>query len=159
MTKHAPTDHVTLPITLRIDGRAVPQGSKRALRNPHTGRITLVEASKRLKPWRQLVTTIAATARHRPRRPITGPIRVLICFRFQRPPSHLTTTGKPRRSAPEAPTVKSVGDIDKLTRAVLDSFTDAAWWRDDSQITHLRATKQWHDQDEVIVTINRDWNE
>ena len=36
-------------------------------------------------------------------------------------------------------------DVDKLARAVLDALTDAALWKDDSQVAQLVAEKRWYD--------------
>jgi Holliday junction resolvase RusA-like endonuclease len=45
---------------------------------------------------------------------------------------------------PSAPRYHIIApDLDKLQRAILDGFTDAGVWRDDSQVVRIRATKQY----------------
>lgn len=40
-------------IIFDVQGAPAPQGSKRAVRNQNTGRISMIESSAAVKPWRQ----------------------------------------------------------------------------------------------------------
>ena len=118
-------------LALFVPGRPAPQGSKR-----HVGRGILVESSKACAPWR---TTVAwHVAQVHIGAPLDGPLAVRLQFVMPRP------AGAPKRSTP--PAVKRP-DVDKLARAVLDALSGVAW-RDDSQITDLRASKRLAELDE-----------
>ena len=134
-------------LSARAYGAPVPQGSKRFLGN---GR--MVEASQaRLRPWRLTVTTAAEQA-NPAREPVTGPVAVRLWFTFPRPKAHYgRRDGQPylRGDAPSHHVARP--DIDKVTRAVLDALTDAAWWADDSQVAVLEVAKRYGDTREVGV--------
>ncbi len=109
-------------------GLPVSQGSKKGFVNPKTGRAILVDSAKGLKPWRQAVVASA------PAGPcLDGPLAVRLVFTLPRPAS--------ARKSETRPCVRP--DIEKLTRAVFDSATDAGLWKDDSRVAELRATKTW----------------
>ena len=89
-----------------------------------------------------------------PDRPLEGPVGVAIQFLFLRPKSHYRT-GKNahllRAGAPDRPTTRSVGDIDKLARAVLDGISITSGGRilqDDSSVVWLYSQKDWAQDDE-----------
>lgn len=111
---------------LFIPGSPAPQGSKR-----HIGGGRMIEASKRVRPWREVVRK-AASAAVGSSPPMQGPVRVVLRFLLPRPKSHKDTS---------TPIGKRSGDLDKLVRAVFDALTDAEVWIDDSQVTSLVATK------------------
>lgn len=118
-------------ISFTIQGVPIPQGSKNLVR----GRV--IEANKRLKPWRKIVATEAQ--KHAPKEPINTAVQVAAVFAFQRP----RTTKFPHYPAGK------VGDIDKLCRAILDGLTTAGIYSDDSRVTTLNATKRWCEQGET----------
>jgi crossover junction endodeoxyribonuclease RusA len=92
----------------------------------------MVEASKRLRPWRATVAA-AVKAAVGDRMPFPdGPVTVTLEFVMPRPVS------TPKRSTP--PAIRRP-DIDKLARAVLDGITGTAIF-DDSQVTLLIAYKR-----------------
>ena len=133
-------------IDFTVFGRAVPQGSKRAFVNPATGRAVMVEqAGARHKDWRALVRDKASL--HAPPEPLEGPIFVSLHFAFERPKKHYhhRKAGRVLRtdSPPRYVNSRGVGDIDKLTRSILDAITDAGILRDDSQVSMLLATRAW----------------
>jgi crossover junction endodeoxyribonuclease RusA len=127
----------TLPVipavvlALFVPGRPAPQGSKR-----HVGRGILIESSKACGPWRTVVAYHVAQVHTGA--PLDGPLAIRLGFVMPRP------TSTPKRRTP--PAVKKP-DVDKLARAVLDALTGVAW-RDDSQITDLRASKRLAELDE-----------
>jgi len=109
------------------------QGSKR-----HVGNGIMRETNQRLPAWRSTVAH-CALATNQPL--ISAPVSIAITFRFLRPQSHYRKSGL----APSAPlllTSKQKGDIDKLSRAVLDALTGTLLL-DDSQVVQLSAHKRW----------------
>ena len=134
------------PIEFTIPGEAAPQGSKRAVRL-RNGRTVLLESSKRLKPWRSLVSLCAAEAWQGP--PCAGPVEVEVDFDFVRPRSHLTTKGALRSGAPAFP---GRIDLDKLLRSVGDGMTGIVYV-DDSQIVSIIARKGYGPQARTVVRI------
>ncbi|TXH55152.1 MAG: RusA family crossover junction endodeoxyribonuclease [Desulfurellales bacterium] len=113
-------------LSVFVPGTAAPQGSKR-----HVGRGILVESSKAVKPWRESIRWAILERWRGPQ--MLGPVTVELQFVMPRPAS------TPKRSTP--PAIKRP-DIDKLERAVLDAIGSAGVWKDDSQVTTLRATKR-----------------
>lgn len=122
-------------------GTPVQQGSKsaRVIPNKQTGghRAVVYEDSSKTKPWRHKVHGAALVAVQRAGTSWVGPegrlvpLRVTLTFVFIRPKS----------SKRAWPTVKP--DIDKLTRAVLDSLTSAGVYADDSQVCALEVQKEY----------------
>ena len=119
------------------DIEPAPQGSKR-----HVGGGRLIEASKRVKPWRQAV---AASAQQQMQEQkfdlITGACSVSVVFRFKRPKSHFTTNGQLKANAPEHCIVKR-NDIDKCCRSTLDALSETVF-ADDSLVVSLNAEKRY----------------
>jgi crossover junction endodeoxyribonuclease RusA len=132
-----------MTISFTVSGiTPAPQGSKR-----HLGHGVLVEASTRVKPWRQAVTTAALEARRAAglHGLVEGPCSVSVVFSFQRPRSHYGRRGL----RPGAPLWKaSRPDLDKLTRSTLDGLSQALI-RDDAQVVTLTAAKRYCGEDEV----------
>ncbi|MEU8101688.1 RusA family crossover junction endodeoxyribonuclease [Streptomyces rubiginosohelvolus] len=140
-----------LRLTIVVHGRPAPQGSKRYAGhrlNSASGRMSavLVEQSKRVKPWRHLVTTAttnAMTAAHIKQyggyptggtQPLDGPLEAEIVFTVLKPAS------APKRKR-TWPTTRHSGDVDKLIRSTFDGIADAAAVTDDSRIIRVTATK------------------
>ena len=99
----------------------------------------LYESSKAVGPWRDKIRT-AAFNKFAGHKPTVFPVEMGLEFYFPRPQSHFRTgkyAGEIKDSAPTRHTTKP--DLDKLTRAVLDSLTGIVYL-DDSQVvkfTHL----------------------
>lgn len=135
-------------IAFIVRGLPAPQGSKRAFRNKHTGRVMLVESSPKVKPWRSDVrdAALAALDTTADGRPITAPVGVALSFHMPRPKGHYGSgrnADRLKASAPEYPATKP--DLDKLVRAVLDSLTGLVWV-DDSQVVSVAAEKLYADE-------------
>ncbi|MEU6979659.1 RusA family crossover junction endodeoxyribonuclease [Streptomyces sp. NPDC046371] len=140
-TPPSPTRHCRLIID--VYGRPAPQGSKKYAGhrlNAASGRVSavLVEQSKRVKPWRALVTeatkaAIGDTSRS-PFPPLDGPLEAEVIFTVLKPAS----APKRRQSYP---TTRHSGDIDKLLRSTFDGIADAKAIADDSRIVRVTATK------------------
>ncbi|MCX5000928.1 RusA family crossover junction endodeoxyribonuclease [Streptomyces longwoodensis] len=130
-----------LRLTIVVHGRPAPQGSKKYAghrRNSASGRVSavLVEQSKRVKPWRSLVTRAAMNAMLDARltEPLDGPLEADIVFTVLKPAS----APKRRRTWP---TTRHSGDVDKLIRSTFDGIADAEAVADDSRIIDVRARK------------------
>ncbi|MGO3763193.1 RusA family crossover junction endodeoxyribonuclease [Glutamicibacter arilaitensis] len=146
-------------LTFFAAGLPVSQGSKKIGRNRATGKPMLIDDNAALKPWRSYVTMKARQAAAAAQFfLLEGPVAVSLSFRFERPRGHYGT-GRNRTalkpSAPEYMLVKP--DVDKLTRAILDSLTDAKVYRDDSLVVSQLATKSYAEPNEqagvyVVVT-------
>ena len=120
-------------------GTAAPQGSKR-----HVGKGVMIESSDRVRPWRQDVRFAALE-----NRPLdwdmARPIHLELVFWFPRPASHYGTKNGIKylkANAPSEPTSARLGDVDKLSRAVLDALTGVAYL-DDRQVIELEARKSY----------------
>ena len=124
-------------VHFHVAGIPVPQGSKRAFRNPHTGRIAQVESSKRLPTWRSDVRDAAAAAMSG-QRLMPGPVELKVHFDFPRPKAHLRTNGELKPSAPRL--LGGGPDLDKLIRGIADALTSVVWF-DDRQIVRIEASK------------------
>ncbi|MFD7922601.1 RusA family crossover junction endodeoxyribonuclease [Streptomyces sp. NPDC059740] len=141
-----PTE-AALRLTIVVHGRPAPQGSKKYAghrRNAASGRVSavLVEQSKRVKPWRALVTAATQEARvvsrigtvpvHLPT--LDGPLGVEVVFTVLKPAS------APKRKR-IWPTTRHSGDLDKLLRSTFDGIADAGAVVDDSRIIRVTALK------------------
>ncbi len=118
-----------------VAGTPITQGSKKLGR---AGRLsTIIETrDAELKPWREGVAAEArAHAAGRPGYPLAGPVSVALAFGLQRPAS------APKRKRTWPISARS-GDIDKLSRAILDAITGVLI-ADDSQVVSLLATKDF----------------
>lgn len=116
-------------ITFHVEGTPAPQGSK--IRT----RFGMRESSQRVKPWREAVTKAAIQAGDDAALlgPLTPPYRVEVWFFIQKP----RTT---RATHPVAPTI---GDLDKLMRAVGDALTASGLIQDDRFIVKSSQEKAW----------------
>jgi Holliday junction resolvase RusA-like endonuclease len=118
------------PLHFDAVGTPQPQGSAKAFVVGGKARIT--SDNTRLKPWREAVVYAAWDAMERAGWTTTeAPVEVTLSFRLPRPKSVRRTW----------PTVRP--DLDKLTRAVLDSMTTAGVFGDDSQVIAVYASKAY----------------
>jgi Holliday junction resolvase RusA-like endonuclease len=147
MTMTTPETDRELRLTIVVHGRPAPQGSKKYAghrRNSASGRVSavLVEQSKRVKPWRTLVTAATREARivshignvpiHLPT--LDGPLEAEVVFTVRKPAS----APKRRRTWP---TTRDSGDLDKLLRSTFDGIADAQAVADDARIIAVTARK------------------
>jgi crossover junction endodeoxyribonuclease RusA len=113
----------------------------------------MVEASKRVKPWRAAVAHEARLAGQQ----VAGPCAVELDFRFLRPRSHHKASGQIRASAPQFCVVKR-NDLDKCCRSTLDGLVDGGLLVDDCLAVELFAWKRYCRADEqpgAVVRIRR----
>jgi Holliday junction resolvase RusA-like endonuclease len=130
-------------ITFTVPGIPQPQGSKKWV-----GRLIDSNADT-LRPWRDRVLYAARDAMVKldEATPVlAGAIAVGLTFRFVRPASV---------SARKRPHMTVKPDLDKLTRAIFDSCTDAGVWRDDAQVVTVVTTKTYGEVAGVHVSIEQ----
>jgi Holliday junction resolvase RusA-like endonuclease len=118
-------------IQVFVPGTPQPQGSKQGFIRGN--RVVLVEANKKLKPWRALVKE-ALEASNVTCQPIPAPVTLEVIFFMP----------KPKSVKREYPSVKP--DLDKLIRSINDSATDAGVLQDDSQVIEIVAHKVYADE-------------
>ena len=83
-----------------------------------------------------------------PKPPLTSALRIMIVFYFPRPKSHFRTGKFRHLLKPKAPIQhKSTPDLDNLVKMVCDSL-NKVFYKDDSQISQLKAEKLYCDIDE-----------
>lgn len=123
-----------------IPGTPVPQGSV----NNYRGRVVAV--TPKLREWRNKIRA-ATMARHEGP-PLDGPITVHMVFQL----------APPKRPRWPRPAVKP--DADKLVRAVFDSLSTtrdlAGVITDDARIVSFTATKTYHGNPGVMITITQE---
>jgi len=135
----------TLPAMKRefsifIVGEPAPQGSKR-----HVGNGVMIEASKKVAPWRKAVADqIKKAFAIQGESFFTGAVEIEQIFILNKPKSVL-------RLLPTVPP-----DLDKLERGLFDALTLAKIWEDDSLvvISHSRKVYAKHGEPTgVFITI------
>lgn len=131
-------------LTVTVTGRPVQQGSKVANRFGHGVRDA---NAKTLKPWRNEVSgCVAAAMSDTGWATLDGPIGIELTFTHPRPAAHYGTGRNAGVLKPAAPIWKATApDVDKLTRAILDSLTDARAIRDDARVARLVVDDLWAD--------------
>ena len=83
-----------------------------------------------------------------PKPPITSPIRIIIIFSMPRPKAHFRTGKFKGILKPKVPIQHSkTPDLDNLVKLVCDSL-NGVFYKDDSQISQLKAEKLYCDVDE-----------
>lgn len=123
-----------------IAGEPKPQGSKQGFIRGN--RVVLVEAQKQLPAWRDHMTRMLELK------------RIETDTRFETATNVALTFWLPRPKSVKRQYPTSTYDIDKLTRAVLDSITKANIWRDDSDVVELTVRKTYADMHEPGVLIS-----
>lgn len=130
-----------MEITFNVGGDPIPKGSMR-----HIGNGRMVDQTK-VKPWMSLIRKAAIEIAKG--EIISLPCMVEVEFRFARPMSARNRL---------YPHLRSVGDIDKLSRAVLDALqgskTEPGVLTDDSLVVDLIARKRYLDYGMPGATIS-----
>ena len=126
-------------------GTPAPQGSKKPMRNQHTGKIVTIENSPNLAPWRQDVkyaAEVVLTEAGRPQ-PFAGAVVMRMVFTFARP----TSVKRGKRPWPSV-----YPDLSKLARAVEDALVAAGVMKDDALIVeYTRLAKVYSGEDEEAL--------
>lgn len=136
-------------LRLVVVGVPAPQGSMRSYvvyrkSDRHPVAVTTSD-NPSVKGWRQTIADVAARELARPEFAglfFEGGVALDVLFVLPRPQA-LCTRGKILRAFPHL----CKPDVDKLTRAAADALTGVLW-RDDAQITDLRARKRYAGVDE-----------
>lgn len=111
-----------------IPGRPKPQGSK-TQGVGRNGKPFMREDNAGTKPWRKRMVEALQDASGQPLAVFDSAVWVRLRFVFLRPKSHMPDS---------LPTSKLLGDVDKLTRNVLDALTQAGVITDDKFVVKLR---------------------
>jgi Holliday junction resolvase RusA-like endonuclease len=115
-----------------IPGVPKPQGSK-TQGVGRNGKPFMREDNKGTKPWRKRMVEELQDAGGQPLAVFDSAVWVRLRFVFLRPKSH----------APDSlPTSNLLGDVDKLTRNVLDALTQAEVITDDKFVVKLREVEK-----------------
>lgn len=138
-----------------VAGKPVCKGSKNGQVNrTKSGKLFATvydQPGTKLKKWEKAVY-ITALSQRQGQGLIQNPVRVRLYFQTPRPKSHLTSKGRPSSQYREYPTSKMVGDIDKLSRAVLDGLTGSIY-TDDSQVIRLETEKHYSEPEGVWIEV------
>ena len=125
-------------VEFTVYGKAAPAGSKRMVPHRTTGKMMILDDSKRTGPWKKEVREVASILM-RSRPPFLGPVLLDVVFFEERPKGHWGARGlKP--SAPKVPCKKP--DVTKLIRALEDALTGIVW-KDDVQVVEQHAYKRY----------------
>lgn len=116
-------------IAFEVEGTPAPQGSKTKTRYGFR------ESSKRVKPWRDAVKRAATAAGDAAGLfdALAPPYRVDVWFYIS----------KPRTTKASHPVAPTVGDGDKLTRAVWDGLVQGGLLQDDRFVVEWGGGKKW----------------
>lgn len=141
-------------IAFFVDGHPRTKGRIASFVNPRTGRIVSKETDKRTAPW---VARIGALARVKWQ---AGPAPKAVAFFAQadfyytRPKCHFKADGRTlRQNAPAFPIGRGhYGDVDKLTRAILDGLSGIVY-EDDTQVVFQTTRKEFGTDEGVFLTI------
>lgn len=133
-------------MTLRFILPIIPTAQQRA-RHTRTGRAyksTEQEANER--------TLEAVLIRHRPEKPLSGPVSLVFTACMPIPAS----VSKKSRAAMQAGeighTVKP--DVDNLSKQLLDAMTRLRFWEDDRQVVELIARKRYDESPRWEVEVS-----
>jgi Holliday junction resolvase RusA-like endonuclease len=126
---------------LFVPGEPRPQGSKKAFQRG-AGRIVLVEANKQLPAWREQMRKAFEMKMLEFNNPFVTAVSVSLTFWLTRP------------KTVKREFATGTYDLDKLTRAVLDSLQDKVL-TNDNLVVDLTARKNYADNHEsgVLVTV------
>lgn len=139
-------------VEFTVYGVPAPQGSKQAYAiykgkggtRTFTGKVALVEMSKRVKPWR---AEVAAAARALGLAgPILGPVSVDMVFTQVRPKSHYRTGANAHLLRDSAPPAWCIApDLSKLVRSTEDALKGIVWTDDKVVVEYGRLAKVYSD--------------
>lgn len=134
-------------------GLPAPQGSKVPMGRNSEGKISMVESSKAVKPWRESVVTASIQIVSPdggltlyPGFPLAGPLVAEMVFTMPKP----AAAPKRRRTWPAT----SRNDVTKLARAVEDALMTAGVIKDDGLIVeYVRIAKVYPGEDRDALAV------
>ena len=127
-------------------GAPAAQGSKSLVRG-RNGVPRMIEASRRVMPWRAVVAASALAAGVTVFR---DDVAVDIVAVWVRPTSHFGRNGVLKKSAPPRP---RYADADKICRAILDALAGIAY-ANDRQVSRLAIDRTWGTFSGAFITIS-----
>lgn len=127
-----------------VPGRPVSQPRHRArvvtLRDGTTrAQVYEAEGGAPIHGWKDALVRYAS--KHRPAHPITGPVSVLLEFRFDAPASNVKSPKRNPHLECGHHTVRP--DADNLAKAVLDVLEECGFFASDTQVSLLAVVKRW----------------
>ena len=139
-------------ISFFVPGIPATAGSKTPFVNKKTGKVSMVPANKKQKPWMAIVRSYAQDAYAGPL--FRGAIQLECKFYLPRPKGHYGTGKNADRLKPSAPAYP-VGkpDCTKLLRAAEDALKGVIW-HDDAQVVKQVNSKNYGDQPGVEILIS-----
>lgn len=126
-----------------VQGVPQPQGSKNAYVRGH--RAVIVEANKKLAPWRRSVAE-ALEAANASCEPLEGAVTLEVVFFM------------PQARTNRKPFPSQKPDLDKMIRGIGDAATQSGCLQDDSQIVEIVAHKFWASEElpqGALITISK----
>lgn len=143
------------PIKFFVPGVPKPAGSKKAFRNPKTGKVVVVDACDASRDWKTTVSQYALAARGTKDIIRNQPIRLEIAFDMPRTRDHFRSNGRVKDNAPTWH-IKTP-DATKLLRCVEDALTNVLW-DDDSRVVYQVVTKAYGESPgaEISVGVHTD---
>ncbi len=92
-----------------------------------------------LKAWQERVVAFVESQRGEQ---VDGPVQLEVEVVLQRPPSHLTSKGQLRKSAPREATSLRCGDATNHLKAIEDALKGVLW-KDDRQVIANACSKRY----------------
>ena len=137
-----------------VAGTPRSAGSKRIFRR-RDGGLNVTHDGIYTAEWMQTVAGEALKARCEAGLPVlTSGVEVTATFSFQRPRNQFRRDGTVYPEAPALPTSYRVPDLDKLARALLDGLAGIIYI-DDHQVVRLTLSKQWGEEEGVLVEVRK----
>lgn len=136
-----------------VPGIPKTAGSKRPIRNKHTGKIVVIDSCEKGPDWKADIKAFAHKIYEDEL--WQGAVALNLVFFLPRPKSHYGTGRKANQLKPGmalTPHTKRP-DIDKLSRAVLDALTGVIW-KDDAQIFKKDCRKIYSAKPGVHISID-----
>lgn len=87
------------------------------------------------------------------RRPLEGPLELIVSFRFRRPQSWSKLRREAVDEGVEEPWRTGKPDLDNLVKTVKDA-AKGILWHDDAQVVVLEADKAYGPDDETIINVS-----
>lgn len=139
-------------ISFFVAGIPVPKGSAKAfMRKGMKHPVVIQDNADKQKPW---ASAIGYAAQQLGASMISGPVELIVDFIMPRPLGHFGTGKNASNLKLSAPMHHvSKPDLDKLVRCVKDALTGVVW-KDDSQVSVVRASKVYGETAGVGITID-----